>query len=134
MPKKRTKSYIYTVGRRKTSVARVRILQTGTGEVTINGKPLKTYFPHISQQRFIGNPTELLSAKTGDITIKVQGGGKQSQAEAIRHGIARALVEINPEYRTPLKKAGFLRRDPREKERKKPGLRRARRARQWSKR
>lgn len=129
-----SKSYTYAVGRRKTAVARVRIHQKGEGEITINEKPLAEFFPTFTQQKEIKAPLDVTSTETGDISVKVSGGGKDGQAIAVRHGIARALVEINPEFRSVLKKAGHLRRDPRQKERKKPGLRRARRARQWSKR
>lgn len=129
-----SKSYTFAVGRRKTAVARVRIHQKGEGEIKVNEQAMEEYFPTFTQQFNVKGPLNVAATKVGDITVKVQGGGKDGQSEAVRHGIARALVEINPEFRTLLKKAGYLRRDPRKKERKKPGLRRARRARQWSKR
>lgn len=122
------KKYYQAVGRRKTAVAKVRIL-LGGGNIIVNGKPIENL-----DALYIA-PLELVGAgKRFDISAQVIGGGKISQSEAIRHGIARALVEYNPEFRLSLKKAGFLTRDPREKERKKPGLKRARRAPQWQKR
>jgi len=134
MAARTTKKYTYSVGRRKTAVARVRILQEGKGDIIVNEKAAADYFPSFQHQKVIHSPISMVSSEVGDITIRVVGGGPQGQAEAVRLGIARGLVKINPEFRMALKKAGFLRRDPRKKERKKPGLRRARRARQWSKR
>jgi len=126
---------IYATGKRKTAVARVWIMP-GTGQVIVNDKPFKEYFyDHIVAEDVIFAPfrvTGLLGKF--DVKCTVEGGGKSAQAEAIRHGIARALVTYNPEFKPVLKKAGFITRDPREKERKKYGLRGARRGQQYSKR
>lgn len=126
--------YFYANGKRKTSVARVRLYENGKGEVVINNKPMEDYF----FGTLIGNikaPLKIANAlKTFDITIKIVGGGVSSQSEAARHGIAKALLVFDPALRPALKKAGFLTRDSRTKERKKFGLKRARRAPQWSKR
>ncbi|TLS35484.1 30S ribosomal protein S9 [Pseudalkalibacillus caeni] len=121
-------------GRRKHSVARVRLLP-GNGRMVVNGRELDDYFnletlKLIAKQPLVETETE----GTYDIFVNVNGGGFTGQAGAIRHGIARALLEANPEYRTSLKRAGFLTRDPRMKERKKYGLKGARRAPQFSKR
>lgn len=127
--------YIRAVGRRKTAVARIRLFQNGKGNITINNKNWKDYFPTAFLQNIIFSPIKLTSLGNDiDLTIKVVGGGMSSQAEAIRHGIARALLKFNSEFKPSLKKAGFLTRDSRKKERKKPGLKRARRAPQWKKR
>lgn len=124
---KTVKKYWGGTGRRKTAVASVRIYEGGK-EVTINGKD------DALTERAIA-PFELVGKKDSfSVSIKVSGGGKESQLDAIRHGVARALEQFNPEFRSTLKKAGFLTRDPREKERKKPGLKGARRAPQFSKR
>jgi len=128
-------NYIRTVGRRKTAVARVRLFKDGKGSIIIDDKDWKEVFPTAEQQYVIFSPLKLTSqGEKVDFTIKVVGGGTISQAGAIRHGIARALIALDPEFRPLLKKAGFLTRDPRVKERKKPGLKRARRAPQWKKR
>lgn len=121
-------------GRRKSSVARVNIT-TGTGKVTVNKKPLDIYFPRETLRMIIRQPIELIGA-TGkhDISVKVEGGGLTGQAGAVRHGIARALVKMDADLRGKLKKEGFLTRDPREKERKKYGLKGARKRFQFSKR
>ncbi|MEK7460873.1 MAG: 30S ribosomal protein S9 [Patescibacteria group bacterium] len=127
-PKSRALRYIYGTGRRKTSVARVRIHPGGNGALLINDKEMPS-------DSLIFAPFELVGeAGKWNVTVKVRGGGKESQREAMRLGVARALLTINGEWRQALKKANFLRRDPREKERKKPGLKRARRAPQWAKR
>jgi len=126
--------YFEAVGKRKTSIARVRLATQGDSFV-VNEKPLEKYFPTVELQEIA--KASLSKMKADDkfgISIKVKGGGIHSQAEAIRHGIARALVEFNPEFRKRLRRAGFLTRDPRERERKKFGLKRARRAPQWRKR
>lgn len=129
-----TRSYFYSVGKRKTAVARVRLFQDGSGEVKVNDQPLKTYFAGTQIENAIA-PLLLTNNKTAvDIEAIVEGGGKAAQSDAIRHGISRALLLLNPELRGELKHAGFLRRDSRIKERKKPGLHRARRAPQFSKR
>ena len=127
--------YFEAVGRRKTSTARVRLFTHGAKDIKINEKPYKNYFPVFSLQKKIEAPLEIISCleKFG-ISIKVKGGGASSQAEACRHGLTRALVLLNPYFKKRLKKAGFLTRDPRMRERKKFGLKRARKAPQWSKR
>jgi small subunit ribosomal protein S9 len=126
--------YIAAVGRRKTSVARVRV-SNGKGTITVNGRTFETYFPDIFWQRTVKEPLVLVGLdKQVDVSVLVRGGGVNSQAQAIRHGIARAAQQRDKALRTTLKKAGFLTRDPREKERKKYGLKRARRAPQFSKR
>lgn len=127
--------YIEVVGRRKTSIARVRIYAKGEKKVMVNGKTLAAYFPASMMQKKIMDPLEKMNVldKFG-ITILVKGGGLNSQSEAIRHGISRTLVKFNADFRKRLKRAGFLTRDSRERERKKFGLKRARRAPQWSKR
>lgn len=126
--------YFYANGKRKTSVARVRLYEKGKGDIIVNNKPIEEYF----FGTLIGNiksPLKLANAvKMFDITVKVVGGGVSSQSDAVRHGIAKALLEFDPELRSQLKKAGLLTRDSRTKERKKFGLKRARRAPQWAKR
>ncbi|MFZ2303424.1 MAG: 30S ribosomal protein S9 [Minisyncoccia bacterium] len=123
------------VGRRKTSTARVRITEATKESVVVNGKDVPTYFPTADMQNIIAEAIEK-SKVVGKFTIsaKVIGGGIHSQAEAIRHGLSRALVEFDEETRKRLKKLGFLKRDPRMKERRKFGLKKARKAPQWSKR
>lgn len=130
-----TTEFIRAVGRRKTAAARVRLLPSGTGVITVNDRPYDVYFPVFTMQEMVKAPLRT-AGKEGafDVSAKVAGGGPHGQAEAVRHGIARALVKWNAELRKTLKAEGFLRRDPRAKERKKPGLKRARRAAQWSKR
>ncbi|TSC58695.1 MAG: small subunit ribosomal protein S9 [Candidatus Peregrinibacteria bacterium Greene0416_19] len=124
----------YTVGKRKTSIARVRLFEGGSGEASVNGKKLKEHFIPLQVENALA-PLTLTGTKSSvDIEVEVEGGGKSSQSDAVRHGISRALLLLNPEYRGDLKRAGFLRRDARIKERKKPGLKRARRAPQWQKR
>ena len=120
-------------GRRKTSIARVKI-STGKTKFMINGKDYKSYFGRIVDQKLIEQPFDVIKTFDYEINVNVRGGGLTGQAGAIRHGISRALVEINDEFKLPLKKAGLLTRDAREKERKKYGLRGARRAFQFSKR
>jgi small subunit ribosomal protein S9 len=128
-------NYIRTVGRRKTAVARVRLFKNGKGNIEINGKDWKVYFPTASQQHTVFNPLKITGQTDNmDFMIKVVGGGINSQAEAVRHGISRALLKFNEEFKPSLKRSGFLTRDSRKKERKKPGLKRARRAPQWKKR
>ncbi|MFC1750759.1 30S ribosomal protein S9 [Pseudomonadota bacterium] len=139
-PKKAAKKtklheYYYAAGKRKTSVARVRLFPKGSGDIIVNEKPAKDYFIYSTSMGVIKSPLKLVGAVNNfDITIKVIGGGPSSQAEAVRHGIAKALLSYDHTYRSSLKKAGFLTRDARIKERKKPGLKRARRAPQFSKR
>ncbi|TSC75501.1 MAG: small subunit ribosomal protein S9 [Parcubacteria group bacterium Gr01-1014_30] len=127
--------YFQALGRRKTSVARVRLWTRGDGKFLINGKPLEAYFPLSElRQQVLAPLTEMGSEDKFTISALVKGGGFRGQAEALRHGLARALVFFNADFRKRLKKAGFLTRDPRMRERKKFGLKRARRAPQWAKR
>ncbi len=127
--------YIETIGRRKTSTARIRITPSNKSVITINGKELKKYFVTDELSKIINDPfSKTKTLPKFEISVKVLGGGIHSQAEAVRHGITRALVEINEELRSKLKKLGFLKRDPRAKERRKFGLKKARKAPQWSKR
>lgn len=121
-------------GRRKTSVARVRLLP-GSGEFLVNGKPLNEYFNYETLIELAKSPLELVE-KAGDFDVKVnvKGGGFTGQAGAVRHGVARALVDFDEELKPVLKRAGFLTRDSRKKERKKPGLKKARKSSQFSKR
>jgi len=127
--------YYYGMGRRKTAVARVRLFPNGDGSITVNGKNAQTYFGQDSLTTVITAPLRLLElASAYNMTVRVVGGGVSGQAGAIRHAVARALVRINPEWKATLRKAGFLTRDPRMKERKKPGLKRARKAPQYTKR
>ena len=129
------KAYFYGTGRRKSSVARVRLIPGGTGVVTINNRTLDNYFGLETLKFIVRQPVELLGlAEKFDIEVKVSGGGFTGQAGAIRFGLARALVQADPKFRAALKKAGFLTRDSRMKERKKYGLKAARRAPQFSKR
>jgi small subunit ribosomal protein S9 len=131
---KNVSAYYAAVGRRKSSVARVR-LSVGKGTITVNGKTLEQYFPGAVWQSKVTSPLALVGQlKVLDVSILANGGGVTGQAEASRHGISRALEKVDPTFRSTLKKAGFLTRDPREKERKKYGLKRARRAPQFSKR
>ena len=128
------KEQYYGTGRRKSSVARV-ILTPGTGNFVINGKEAREYLASDVLNMIVNQPLELTNTKDKfDVTVNVYGGGYSGQAGAIRHGISRALLQADAEYRPVLKKAGFLTRDPRMKERKKPGLKAARRAPQFSKR
>ena len=128
------KPYFYGTGRRKKSVARVRLVP-GTGVVTINGRDIDDYFGLDTMKLVVNQPFGVTdTVGKFDIICRVNGGGFSGQAGAIRHGVARALLQADPEYRAALKKAGFLTRDPRMKERKKYGLKAARRAPQFSKR
>lgn len=124
----------YGTGRRKKSTARVRLVP-GTGNVTINDRVAKDYFPYETQLLILNQPLAATETEgTYDVLVNVHGGGFTGQAGAIRHGIARALLEADPEYRSTLKREGHLTRDARMKERKKYGLKKARRAPQFSKR
>jgi small subunit ribosomal protein S9 len=121
-------------GKRKTSVARV-ILRPGAGATWVNGKSLEEYFPRMVHRMLATSPLKTVGLDGQyDLRVRVHGGGPSGQAGAVRHGIARALVEVNPELRGPLKRAGFLTRDARQVERKKAGLHKARKAPQFSKR
>ena len=124
----------YVTGRRKNDPARTRVY-TGTGQITINNRPIENYFPRKTLQMVIRQPLVLTKQlEKLDVKVTVQGGGVSGQAEAVRHGISRALLEIDASLRGSLKKAGFLTRDARKKERKKYGLRAARARYQYSKR
>jgi small subunit ribosomal protein S9 len=123
-----------TTGRRKQAVARVRI-RPGQGAITVNQRPIDTYFPSASQRMIVTEPLRLTTtADVYDIDATIAGGGVSGQAGALRLGIARALAELDPDTRVPLKRAGLLTRDAREKESKKYGLKKARKAPQYSKR
>lgn len=129
-----TDSMARAVGRRKQASARVR-LSPGKGVITVNARDFKEFFPTKIHQQTVLSPLEALNkTQDMDISVKVVGGGVSGQASAVRHGIARALIEWNPEFRPVLKAHGYLTRDARVKERKKPGLHKARRAHQWRKR
>lgn len=136
----KSKKYFEAVGRRKKATARVRLytcapFESEIGKVTVNGKKYTDFFSSANLQKIVIEPLlKMKSLNRFEATVKVLGGGILGQAEAVRHGLARALVEFNPEFSKKLKRAGYLRRDPRRKERKKPGLKKARRAPQWSKR
>jgi small subunit ribosomal protein S9 len=128
--------YLYAVGKRKTSIARIRLhTKKADGNVLINEKDYKKYFPYFEFQQIVMAPFTLLGLLGKyDVTVKVNGGGLKSQAESIRHGLTRVLLLLDPNFRKALRGAGFVTRDSRVKERKKPGLKRARRAPQWQKR
>lgn len=134
--KKQAKAkYIEAVGRRKTAMARVRLYTQGAKEILINEKPLQDYFQIFLHQQIVTAPLEKMKCLDKfRVSVKVRGGGVSSQAGAVRHGIARCLLAFNPDFRKRLKKAGYLTRDARMRERKKFGLKRARKAAQWSKR
>ncbi len=127
--------YFEAVGRRKTAVARVRLSTQGDKECLINEKPYQQYFPTLElQETAISSLNKMKCQDKFRVSVKVGGGGINAQAEAVRHGTARALVEFNPDFRKRLRRVGYLTRDPRKRERKKFGLKRARRAPQWQKR
>jgi len=133
--KKTVVKYYQAIGRRKTSVARIRLFIQGDKTIMINGKPYKEYFPDLNLQQIVDVALDKMKALDKFmVSAKVRGGGIHSQAEAVRHGISRALVKFNPDFRKRLRRAGYLTRDPRMRERKKFGLKSARRAPQWSKR
>jgi len=134
-PLQKPTRYWEAVGRRKTAIARVRLFTKGEKEILVNDKPYQQYFPEIELWQIVQSPLKRMKClERFRILVKIKGGGFHAQAEAIRHGIARALVKFNPDFRKRLKKSGFLTRDPRMRERKKFGLKRARRAPQWQKR
>jgi small subunit ribosomal protein S9 len=127
--------YYEGLGRRKTSTARVRLHPDGTGQIVVNGKPYQDYFGREADWRSVRAPMETTQMEGRfDVTVLVHGGGITGQAGAIRMGMARALLEVNPDFRPSLRKGGLLTRDARMKERKKPGLKRARKAPQYTKR
>ena len=133
--KEKAVNYFEAVGRRKTSVARARLFKGGESSITVNGKKINDYFPTKELQNIVHDPLKTMKLdKEFAFSAKVSGGGIHSQAEALRHGISRALVVMDIEMRKKLKKAQFLKRDPRSKERRKFGLKKARKAPQWSKR
>ena len=125
--------YFYGLGRRKTSVARVRVFPGG-GPFVVNGRPMEDYLPTAHDRYHALEPLRVLEGITVGMSVVVDGGGHRGQAGAIRLGLARALCEMAADHRSPLKKAGMLTRDARAKERKKPGLVRARKAKQYTKR
>jgi small subunit ribosomal protein S9 len=137
---KKNKKYFEAVGRRKTAIARVRLLtikpfEGEEGKITVNDKFYKQYFPTIELQQIAeASLRKLKSLNRFEVVAKIKGGGIRAQSEALRHGIARVLVDFNVDFRKKLKKAGYLKRDARAKERKKFGLKKARRAPQWAKR
>lgn len=129
-----TQEFNYGTGRRKNATARTRLYK-GTGQILVNGRPFDEYFPRKSLQMIIRQPLVLTkNVESFDIHVNVQGGGVRGQAEAVRHGISRALLEVDVEMRPALKRSGFLTRDARKKERKKYGQRAARARFQYSKR
>ena len=126
--------YYYGTGRRKSSVARV-FMQQGKGEISINGLPVDKYFVRFTSEMILKQPLDLTKNETTfDIKVNVSGGGESGQAGAVRHGITRALLDYDAELKSELSKAGYVTRDAREVERKKVGLRKARRRKQFSKR
>lgn len=125
--------YTEAVGRRKTATARVRLSEAKSASMTVNGKMANEYFPLDTMVKMAFSPLQVMGA-TYAVSAHVRGGGLKAQAEAVRLGISRAMIELVPEQRKDLKVRGFLKRDPRAKERKKFGLKAARRAPQWSKR
>ena len=134
-PIKKEDTYIETVGRRKTSIARVRILPAVRMSTTVNGKDINSYFPTAALQMIALEPFLKVGLATQfAVSVRVTGGGIAGQAVAVRHGISRALIEYDINLRGTLKKEGFLKRDPRAKERRKAGLVKARKRKQWSKR
>ena len=133
--KTNTKEYIRALGRRKTATAVVKLYVAAKTTYDINGKDLKTYFPTADLQKIVTGAFEIVGdGQKYEVVVTTKGSGIHSQAEAVRHGIARALVKSDEELRIPLKKEKMLKRDPRQKERKKFGLKKARKAPQWSKR
>ena len=133
MAAKKAEQYHYAVGKRKTSTAKV-YLTPGTGEIEVNGKKINEYFSTSYAGNVISPLVLTETAATYDVKIVIIGGGYSSQSDAARHGVARCLELINPEYRLRLKAAGYLTRDPRRKERKHYGFKKARKSPQWSKR
>jgi len=127
--------YYQATGRRKTATARVRLYPGGTGKIVVNGKEVENYFVRPGDVTHLKEPmAATATAEKFDVSVVVVGGGVTGQSGAVRHGIARALLEADPDLRPTLRKDGYLTRDPRAKERKKPGLKRARKAPQYTKR
>jgi len=134
-PKKEIVKYLEAIGRRKTAVARIRLWAKGNGQFLVNAKPYQDYFPTLKFQEIaVAAFKKMKCLEQFNVDILVKGGGFSSQAEAVRHASARVLVLFNPDFKKRLRKVGFLTRDPRMRERKKFGLKRARRAPQWQKR
>jgi small subunit ribosomal protein S9 len=134
MSAERAASPVWATGKRKSSVARVRLLP-GSGEIVVNARPLEDYFGRETSRMIVHQPFEVTSTENQyRVDVSVNGGGVSAQAVAIRHGITRALLQANPDLRSVLKKAGFITRDPREVERKKYGRHKARKRPQYSKR
>ena len=129
-----SKQYFYSVGKRKTAIARVKMFQGGSGEAMVNGQKIRDYLTGVQTENALSPLTVVDKKKEYNLEIKVIGGGKSAQSDAIRLGISRALLLVDPDLRPMLKSEGYLRRDARVKERKKPGLKRARKAPQFSKR
>ncbi|MBI3420733.1 MAG: 30S ribosomal protein S9 [Candidatus Sungbacteria bacterium] len=131
---KRPDRYFEGVGRRKSAIARVRLF-TRAGDFSVNNKPYGIYFPTVELQHIVEDSLKKMKLLGRfRVSVHIKGGGTHSQAEALRHGLARCLVKFNPDFRKRLRRAGFMTRDPRVKERKKFGLKKARRAPQWAKR
>lgn len=131
----KTERYFEATGKRKRAIARVRLFTQGEKKFIVNEKPYNEYFPGLELQQIVLSSLEKMKClERFGVLVKVRGGGIHSQAEAVRHGIARALMEFNPDFKKRLRRAGYVTRDPRKRERKKFGLKRARRAPQWSKR
>ncbi|OIO55511.1 30S ribosomal protein S9 [Candidatus Peregrinibacteria bacterium CG1_02_54_53] len=134
-PSEKKRQYFSGVGKRKTAIARVKVFEGGTGDAMVNGMKIKEYFQTTYLVDNALSPVKLANLKGSvDLEVITRGGGKAAQSDAMRHGLSRALLLLTPELRSDLKRVGFLRRDARIKERKKPGLKRARRAPQWQKR
>ena len=129
------KTYTEKIGRRKTSTCRVRLTPATKSSFTVNGKDVKEYFKTVALMKVVNDAMTLVNPdQKYEVTVMVSGGGIHSQAEAVRHGLARYFAELNEDSKTKLKKEGYLKRDPRSKERRKFGLKKARKAPQWSKR
>lgn len=126
--------FIPAMGKRKTASASIRMHQNGTGQITVNGKSLNEYFTTAYQKKVVEQPLKQTVLQNMDFSILVKGGGKTGQADACRLGIAKLLIKLDPALRPAMRAKGWVTRDSRKKERKKPGLKRARRAPQWSKR
>ena len=126
--------YISAVGRRKTAIARVRLYDDKAGQIVVNGKPHAKYLNSAIDVTVVEEALDKINRRDISVSVVVKGGGVHSQAQAIRHGIVRGLLKMDKDFRLILKPMGWITRDPREKERKKPGLKRARRAPQWAKR
>lgn len=127
--------YYEGLGRRKAATARVRLHTGGSGQIVINDKPVGEYFARVGDEERLAEPLRVTDTEGRfDVTVKVKGGGVSGQRDAVRLGIARALIKVDPELRPVLRRGGFLTRDSRVKERKKPGLKRARKAPQYTKR